>query len=249
MKTDREIAEYLRGKGFGVIPPEQFRIDMEDEFLEIWGKISPFTMTGVERGYALFQAVRYVAEENLPGDLVECGVWKGGSCMLMAHTLLRYKYPPRRIYLYDTFSGMTAPTEDDRIAWNKRRVLDKWEEDLRGIKNSFGSWSSGLDEVKGNLLSTGYPEELFTCIEGDVLETLGRNTPDQIALLRLDTDWYESTKKELQTLYPRVPEGGILIIDDYGHFTGARKAVDEYFAGNPVFLHRIDYTGRLVIKK
>ena len=81
-------------------------------------------------------------------------------------------------------------------------------------------------------------------------DTIPKNSPEKISILRLDTDWYESTKHELEYLFPRLSSGGILIIDDYGHFKGAKKAVDEYFTKNKIqyFLNRIDYTGRLIVK-
>ncbi len=109
---------------------------------------------------------------------------------------------------------------------------------------------SALEEVKHNLLSTGYPAERISFIKGKVEETIPLNAPPQIALLRLDTDWYESTYHELVHLFPRLSSGGILIIDDYGHWKGARKAVDKYFSENKLdlLLHRIDYSGRICVK-
>lgn len=107
-----------------------------------------------------------------------------------------------------------------------------------------------LEEVRSNLLGTGYPAERVTFVKGRVEDTLPRVLPGPIALLRLDTAYYESTKRELEQLYPLLVLGGVLIIDDYGHWKGARRAVDEYFAASGLrpFLHRIDYTGRLVLK-
>ena len=96
--------------------------------------------------------------------------------------------------------------------------------------------------------STGYPPEWVAYVEGLVEETITRSAPTRIALLRLDTDWYESTHHELVHLYPQLERGGVLIVDDYGHFAGARKAVDEYFADDPILLSRIDYTGRMAVK-
>ena len=88
-------------------------------------------------------------------------------------------------------------------------------------------------------------------IQGDVAETLleSKNLPEKIAILRLDTDWYESTRIELERLYPLLEPGGVLIIDDYGHFDGARKAVDEYFKAERPWMHYVDYTCRLILKK
>ena len=97
---------------------------------------------------------------------------------------------------------------------------------------------------------TGYPTHRIHYVEGMVEETIPKHTPNQIALLRLDTDWYQSTKHDLIHLYPRVFLRGITIIDDYGHFKGARRAVDEYRSKMHIgfYLHRIDYGARLIIK-
>ena len=170
--------------------------------------------------------------------------------MLMALTLQALGVNDRRIYLYDTFKGMTEPGENDLIAWNGMRVKDKWEEDLRGEKNNFTGWAVDLESVRKYVLATGYPEKHLVFVEGPVEETLLNDIPEKISLLRLDTDWYESTKIELEYLYPRLAIRGALILDDYGHFTGARKAVDEYFKSKaqPVLLSRIDYTGRIAVK-
>ena len=244
---DKSI-ESLREKGYGVIPPEQYLSDMEKEFQTIWKEIHLYTMTSVERGYSLFKAVEYIVKNDIPGNLVECGVWKGGSCMLIAKALKFFGDISRKIYLYDTYEGMPKPTKEDVISWNGRSVMEKWEEDKSGTKDNFGSWAVGLEEVKANVLGTGYPEDMFVFVPGDVAHTLKDIKPDKISLLRLDTDWYASTVEELETLYPLLVEKGVLIIDDYGHFDGARKAVDEYFITRSILLNRIDYTGRIGIK-
>ena len=248
--TEKEMVRILKSRGYGIIPPDQYMIDMEDDFREIWSEVREFTMTSAERGYALYKAVRYIVENGIEGDLVECGVWKGGSCMLMARTLLLLGVTDRRIFLYDTFSGMTEPGGNDYIAWNGKPVLEKWEEDRRGEKDNFGSWAVGLESVRNNVLETGFPEEQLVFVPGPVENTLAETVPRAVSLLRLDTDWYESTKAELEILYPVLSENGVLVIDDYGHFTGARKAVDEYFgSGGAPYLGRIDYTGRIAIKR
>ena len=242
---DREeqitLAARLRDEGWGVEPPEQHLLDIPDEFREIWRSVEEFTMTSIERAYALYEAVRYVCDSGIEGSFVECGVWRGGSCMLMAQTILRRGISPRPVYLYDTFSGMTEPTDEDVIAWNGRSVRERFER--------FDSWAVGLDEVKANLLTTGYPSEMFHFVRGDVLDTLESIRPESIALLRLDTDWYRSTLRELEVLYPRLRRGGILLLDDYGHFRGAKQAVDEFFRKRekPYFA-RVDYTGRVGVK-
>ena len=243
MTMDEQIAlaERLDGAGWGVISPHQYLIDIEPEFLEVWNRIAPYSMTSVERAYALYGAVCHLEDRAIAGDFVECGVWRGGSCMLMAQVLLARGNAYRDIHLFDTFTGMTEPTDEDRIAWNGKSVRERFKR--------FDSWAVDLPEVERNLGLTRYPSERLHFVKGDVLETLDGEVPERIALLRLDTDWYESTRKELETLYPALVSGGILILDDFGHFEGARKAVEDYFANRPrPFLTRVDYTGRVGIK-
>ncbi len=241
----KELASVLEGEGYGVIPNDQYRIDMEAEFRTVWEEVSPFTMTSMERGYGLFSAVKYLIDRGVAGDFVECGVWKGGSCMLMIRTLQQLGIDSRSIYLYDTFAGMPEPGEEDVIAWNGGSVREKWE------SNSFDHWAVSREKVLGNLAPLNYPANRIRAVEGDVALTLEKEIPEAISLLRLDTDWYASTCVELELLYPRLVPGGVLIIDDYGHFEGARRAVDEYFARpdvkTPLF-SRLDYTGRMAVK-
>lgn len=234
------IVDDLKREGFGVIPPQQNRIDIEKSFFDLWKRVERYTMISLERGYAIYKAVEYIVKNEIPGDFVECGVWKGGASMLAALSLVELEASPRRIFLYDTFAGMTIPTEEDRIAWNGAPVGEKW--------SRFESWVVSKSEVLSNFSTIDYPLEYVTVKEGDVKDTLMERKPEEIALLRLDTDWYESTAEELNVLYPRLVSGGVLLIDDYGHFTGARKAVDEYFAEKGPLLHRDDYTGRSAVK-
>ena len=244
---EKEASEYLEKKGYGVIHPAHFRIDMESEFLSIWEKVKDFTMISPERGYSIFKSVEYIVENEIPGDFAECGVWKGGSCMLFAYSLQYFGINSIKIYMYDTYRGMTEPDENDCIASTGENIYDRWvkSRDNKGMN----MWASPLDEVKANMMSTGYPENSVVFVEGDVIETLKNTLPDTVSLLRLDTDWYESTKAELEHLYPLLSSGGTLIIDDYGHFTGSKKAVDEYFSVNrKILLNRIDYTGRTGVK-
>jgi O-methyltransferase len=223
--------------------------DLEPEFLELYELCREQTMTSLERMYALYGATRHVVETNVPGDFVECGVWRGGSVMLMAHTLVRLGRTDRTLWLYDTFAGMTAPSELDVQSLSGASAASILAEHPRSSDDPF--WGiAARDVVERNLASTGYPSERIRFIEGDVLDTIPRFVPDAIALLRIDTDWYASTRHELEHLYPRVPRGGVVIIDDYGYWRGARQATDEYFASLPErpLLHRIDYTGRICVK-
>jgi len=216
---------------------------------EIIEKVRPYTMTSNERLYGLIESVQYVIKNNIPGDFVECGVWKGGSMMAIAETLKKLGVTDRNLYLYDTFAGMTAPTEDDVDQLNRDASTQLTQDANNKLESTVWAYS-GLAEVKNNLAKTNYPAELIHYIEGDVLLTIPQTISTQIGLLRLDTDWYESTKHELIHLYPKLVSKGVLIIDDYGFWKGSRKAVDEYIQEQNIslLLHRMDETGRSAIK-
>jgi O-methyltransferase len=204
----------------------------------------PYTMTSVARLEATVEAARHCVRRGLPGAFAECGVWRGGSVLAMALTLQELDAEPRELWLYDTFEGMTAPTSEDGHA------VEEWRRSGgRPWPEVFGPEAFDEASVRELLLSTGYPEERLHIVRGAVEDTIPGRAPEALALLRLDTDWYASTRHELEHLYPRLAPGGVLIIDDYGHWEGARQAVDEYFSQvPPVLLHRIDYTGRIAIK-
>jgi hypothetical protein len=207
-------------------------------------------MTSPDRLAGLVGGMQHVLRHEVPGAIVECGVWKGGSMMAAALTLLAHDVTDRDLYLCDTFAGMSEPTSVD-IAGEGLGAPNADARTIWATRQRAGrsDWAyAGLEEVRANLLSTGYPPARLHFVKGKVEDTVPRDAPSVIALLRLDTDWYESTRHELTHLYPRLCCGGILIIDDYGHWPGARKATDEYFAPRPPFLHRLDYTGRLVVK-
>ena len=155
---------------------------------------------------------------------------------------------PRPLWMYDTFAGMTGPTDVDLDnTGTKASVLLDNAKRHEIPEDSLMLGFASLEDVRTNIGMTGYPSSLLKFIQGPVEQTIPANIPETIALLRIDTDWYESTRHELVHLYPRLSPGGVLIIDDYGHWQGARRAVDEYF-GNCLFLNRIDYTARLIIK-
>jgi O-methyltransferase len=202
---------------------------------------SGYTKTSSARLKAMACAVLKIEGEKIPGDIVECGVWRGGNIILA-----RKLAPNRRCWLYDTFAGMSLPQDVD-ITRSGKRAIDSY----LGKMKPGGKWAAvSAEDVRCNLAETGtLDEKLLRFVEGPVEQTLSdaSNVPDQIAILRLDTDWYASTKIELEILYPRLESGGVIIIDDYGHWEGARKAVDEYFA-NEIALEMIDYTAAMAIK-
>ncbi len=218
-------------------------IDANEEFSAIFREVREYTMTDKSALFALYTAVCYVLRNDVPGDFVECGVWKGGSALLAGLVLQRNGIRDRALYLYDTFEGMTAPEAVD---------IDKDDQSASQLMEAFGDengWCyASYEEVEKRFSDRGFLFDIFLK-KGDVLETLGGHT-GQIAILRLDTDWYASTKFELEQLYPRLSKGGVLIIDDYGHWRGSRMATDAYFAElpSPPMLIRINESVRLAIK-
>lgn len=237
--------------GYDIVPSDNgsyvnFPPDLSDDEKEIFNKVKPFTMTSVERAVSLMQAVKYVVENEIEGDFVECGVWRGGSMMIVALILRQLGDTNRKLYLYDTFEGMPAPSDED-VDFQGTAAEKLFNET---VKTDEGWCYADRADVLRNLHTTDYPKDNIFLVEGKVEDTIPETLPEKICLLRLDTDWYDSTKHELTHLYPNLSENGVLIIDDYGHWQGARKATDDYFAQMKFkpFLQRIDYTGRLLIK-
>lgn len=197
---------------------------------------SQFSMISQARFRANIQCVETVLKEDVPGDIVEIGVWKGGSVMSMMFVCDYYKQY-RTIHLFDTFSGMTPASDiDTRVSDNIHfnRFIP--------TADAYFHCKASIEEVKENLNRIKYPCEKINFHVGDIC----KNTfiPDSIAVLRLDTDFYESTRHELEQFYDVVSPGGFVIIDDYGYWNGARKAVDEWLQHHPeVTLTPIDDTG------
>ncbi|HSK79641.1 MAG TPA: TylF/MycF/NovP-related O-methyltransferase [Thermoanaerobaculia bacterium] len=218
-------------------------IDRDARFLELFEIARPFTMTGKDAMFALYGAVNHILDRGIPGDFVECGVWRGGSSLLVSLILKARGVRDRKVLLYDTFTGMTPPSEMD-VDYKGNTAAGMMAENADGR----GWCYAPLEELKSNFARHELPFET-AFIEGDVAETLKGPKPERIALLRLDTDWYESTLAELVHLYPRLSPGGVLIIDDYGHWEGARRATDDYFATvPPPLLVRVNYSVRLAVK-
>lgn len=195
-------------------------------------------MISVERFLNNIMSVQHVEAHKIPGDIVEIGVYKGGSILSMMLAYEKLSGTGRNFHLYDTFEGMTPPTADD---------VDLNGEDSQKLmdENPFFKCVGHLSEVKANI-------QKHTAIQpqyhvGDILKNAFY--PEQIAVLRLDTDWYESTKFELDHFYDKVAHGGIVIVDDYGHWKGCKKAVDEFLEKHPeIQIQKIDYTGIYFIK-
>lgn len=222
--------------------------DFSQDYAQIIPACVPWTMTSTERLYVLINAVLYLSRNSIAGDIVECGVWKGGSMLAIIRTLLQYGDISRDLHLYDTFEGMTQPGAMD-VDYTGSSGIEAFKAKQTGRDSSSFCYAP-LDAVKRLLGNTGYPQQRIHYVQGKVEETLPAQAPDKISLLRLDTDWYESTKHELEHLFPRLVPGGVLIIDDYGHWKGSKQAVDEYFSQGqaPILLNRIDYSGRVAVK-
>ena len=241
----RSVKRLFHTFGYDITPARPpLPPDFTPAHAELWRTVSPFTMTSPSAVYVLADAVRHVVANEVPGAFVECGVWRGGSMMAIARTLMELGRADAELYLFDTFEGMVEPTELDvsrtgqTASEYQRRAGQDWA-------------TASLEQVQAAMRGVGYDASKVHFIKGRVEETIPTNAPDQIALLRLDTDWYESTKHELLHLYPRLQRGGVLIIDDYGYWQGCGRATDEFFTDNPPrpLLVRIDSDGRRVAIK
>ncbi len=208
-----------------------------------------YSMAGTRRMAALVSSVEYCIREGIQGDFVECGVWRGGSALAIALKLEQMGVTDRNLWLYDTFEGMTAPgaLDVDAATGSEADALMR----LTEVGDGNNVWAfATLDEVRKTLSLSAYPVSRFIFVVGDVTTTLASQAPERVSLLRLDTDFYDSTKTEMEILYPRVSSRGLVIIDDYGHWQGARAAVDEFLApmSTRPLMVPLDYTGRLLLK-
>jgi O-methyltransferase len=226
-----------------LMPPE-----CDAETADIVRRVAPYTLTSTERVMVLCDALAYLTRARIPGAIVECGVGRGGSMMAAALALARLGDTDREFYLYDTFTHQPPPGARDELP-----------PALAGLSGSFQRHEIDdpvlaerrIDDVRDLIASTGYPTERVNFIPGLVEETIPGRAPGQIALCRLDTDWYGSVAHEMRHLYPRISPGGVLVIDDYGDLPGARRAVDEYLdreAPEPVMLTRIDESARVAVR-
>jgi O-methyltransferase len=248
--AERACNRMLRGVGYRLSRVGRREpADFTESSVQLFRAVEPYTMTSPEAVYTLAGALRHVVQLGIPGAIVECGVWRGGSMMAAALTLLDLGRTDRELYLFDTFEGMPAPTDKD-VRWTgepaERLLASEAGKDAELL------WArAGLDEVRQAMATVPYPSAKVHFVRGKVEETLPESAPETISVLRLDTDWYESSRYEMVHLYPRLSPGGVLILDDYGWWSGVRTAVDEYFQEHPPapFLVRIDDSGARVAVK
>jgi hypothetical protein len=231
----------------------KFPIEMTDKEMEIiaYVKNERLSMVSDERLFNTLLSCKYVIQNNIPGDFVECGVWRGGNSLIAAAMFDLYCQRERKIYLFDTFAGMTKPTDDDKLFDSTEKAIVKYTKEQA---NDHNKWCyASLEDVRLSFQNRKLLNSSVKFIKGDVSLSLHveENLPKDVSVLRLDTDWYESTKVEMEILYPLLGRGGVFIVDDYGHWSGAKKAVDEYFqhCGTTMpFMQYIDYTGRSGVK-
>ena len=217
--------------------------EIDEENKNLIEFINEYSMTPLIRRWTLIKSLHYINKKKVIGDIVECGIWRGGNLFLAKKIQDKYyKEIKRKLYGFDTFEGMSEPSNHDGIKINKI---------YQNFKNNNEPWAkASLDDVKNFSKKLFSDIDEFNFVKGKVEDTLKdkKNLPDKISLLRLDTDLYESTKIELNILYPLLVEKGILIIDDYGDFPGCRKAVDEYFSDKNVLMISVDKSCRVIVK-
>ena len=239
------LSKIIKKLGYEVYSTKKKYVD----YNEVIKLVKSFTLTEPQSIVALVDSVKYVVNNKIPGSIVECGVWRGGSMMAIEKTLLDLNQSDRELYLFDTYEGMTKPTNFDRNSSNNQKAI----EDFKKVQtdNNSSDWvMASIEDVEKAVYSVGYDKNKIHFIKGLVEHTIPDKAPKDISLLRLDTDWYESTSHELVHLFPRISNGGVIIVDDYDHWTGSKKAVDEYISNNnvPLLLNRIQRGGRIGIK-
>ncbi len=209
---------------------------MEPDFWEMVEEFWDYTVLGTAALYNLYSSCRYIFDRRIPGDIVECGVFLGGSIMFFVELCKRYGATNRVVYGLDTFTGFLRRSEKD---------IDY---DGQPLASPSQTPRNFRQEAEANIRSVEWNRDRVRVIEGDVAVTVPALSTQTIAILRLDTDTYDTTLVELEGLYPKVSEGGVVIIDDYGWGLGARAAVDEYFADQPICLMRVDRYCRAFVK-
>jgi len=230
--------------------PFKYPAEFTKKDIEIFNFVNEkkITMISYQRMFANMLVAKNIIQNNIEGDFIECGVWKGGSTLLVKLLFDEYKIN-NRVWLFDTFEGMTEPSIEDVKSTTGENAINKF---LISKKNEYVDWCyASIEEVQKNFVEAGVNLSNCNFIKGDVENTIPKEAKniDKISFLRLDTDWYESTKIELKYLYPKIIKKGFLIIDDYGRWDGSKKAVDEYFEKMKIqpLKSMIDYSSRLIV--
>jgi len=243
-KAMASLRTVLGRRGYQLVGGKHMPPDYDQATIDLFWKVKPYTLTSHERVNALRQAVIYIVKAGIPGAIVECGVWRGGSMLVIANTLVELGATDRELHLFDTFESMPPPGTHDVDVWG-HHAADTFDAALANPVYAY----IPQDQIKSLLVAAGYPAERLHFVKGMVEQTIPDGAPEHIALCRLDTDWYESTAHEMEHLYPRITPSGVLLIDDYGHYLGSKRAVDEYIEKHrlALLMNRIDFTGRLIV--
>jgi O-methyltransferase len=237
-KVLRKITGYQFSKPYSFLDDPRLSVGEKT----IYNKVSNRTMTNSNSIANLVAATKYVNNLKIQGAFVECGVWRGGSAMAFCLSNLEQGVNTRELFLLDTYEGFSQVNEVDFEISN-----GKMASDLLKIDTNYLCYAN-LDDVKIGMRETNYPTDKIHYLVGDVINTNLALLPKEISILRLDTDYYDSTKWELENLFPLLVPGGVLIIDDYDHWNGCRQACDEYFLDkDSTFLIQMQY-GRIMIK-
>lgn len=246
-------------EGWGPVAPRvtdklkaRFPDIVDQRFWDIANAALPHTALSIQRLYAIFQAIDYLAYRKISGDVVECGVFKGGGAIALIKSLAIFGLTDRKVFLLDTFEGWPEPSAEDTDIFGQNHKKNYHKEIETSSKTSCYRLDNFFERTKSAIYENTreFPESNIIFLKGMVENTLPNDQVGHLCLLRLDTDYYESTKWELQQLYPQLNDNGILLIDDYGQFHGARKAVDEYFSvrREKLLFSRDDFSGRTAIK-
>jgi O-methyltransferase len=192
---------------------ESFQQIREEDFWEHYEIAKAYSMLQVTGFFDIYQCMRYIKVNNIPGDLVECGCFLGGSSIFIAMMRKLFGLEDRVLHVFDTFTGFPEGSVDKRKG--QPSIGPSYEDFFESVRDNFEQ-TVGTDNIVFH--------------QGVVEETLEGFNPGPLALMRLDTDYYPSTQKEFEVLYPLLVEDGVLIVDDYGQYEGSRKATDEYLA-------------------
>lgn len=215
---------------------ENFHKTLPDDFKKYYLTCRNYSMLSVERLYDFYTSIKYVAESNIEGDIVEVGCFAGGAVCLARLSLNKFNKHNAKVYGYDTFLGHGKPNEGEVDIWGKN-MAERYEE----LENE--PWAMvSMDDVTNNVKKIVGSDKGITLVKGKVEETSLHTIPNKISVLRLDVDWYEPTLASLENFYPKLQSGGVIIVDDYGHHSGARKAVDLYFENKQIKFTHIDYS-------
>ena len=230
-------------------PSSPIELNIEENRIVNYVRSNNLSMCSTNNLYTTAIAAKYIAQNNIVGDFVECGVFRGGNAIIAAKIFKMYK-SENKVYLFDTFTGMSEPGKYDVKTSTKSPAQNKYS---ASKKEGYNNWAyASIEEVKENFKKLNLFDSNVIFIKGKVEDTLvqANQLPNAISFLRLDTDWYESTKIELDILYEKLIPGGILVIDDYANWNGVRKAVDEFFKElvPPIFFTLIDKGARIGVK-